>query len=141
MLRVCAALPPTPQTLSSLQPQPNPNHTTSQMTRPSFSHSSIHSILSFTDRQSDFAVPPRPFSSSFCLVEESRGSRGHMGSNHSSLFWLSPSLWLCGSDVATLPARCLGNKHIFNRPGPASAKATLLELRLTTSGQKSWTAI
>lgn len=64
-----------------------------------------------------------------------------MESNHSSLFWLSLSLWLCRSNVATLPARCLGNKHIFNHPGPLSAKATLVELHLTTSGQKSWTAI
>lgn len=64
-----------------------------------------------------------------------------MGSNHSGLFWLSLSLWLRRSNVATLPARCLGNKHIFNHPGPVSAKATLVEPRLTTPGQKSWTAI
>lgn len=29
-----------------------------------------------------------------------------------------PSPWLCRSNAATLPACSLGNKHIFNQPGP-----------------------
>jgi len=51
----------------------------------------------------------------------------------------TPSPWLCRSNAATLPACSLGNKHILNHSGPVSAKATLVEPHLTSSGQKSWT--
>lgn len=52
-----------------------------------------------------------------------------------------PSPWLCRCSAATLPACCLGNKHILNHPEALypRAKATLVEPRQTSSGQKSCT--
>lgn len=61
--------PPPPTALSRLQPQPNPNHTTSQTTRLPFSHSLsislIYSFLSFF-----LCCSSLPCSPSLCLISK-----------------------------------------------------------------------
>lgn len=91
-----------------------------------------------------FSLAPHPFFLFFAWQLKLRGQEGIWEAITVVCFGSltpTPSPWLCRSNAATLPACCLGNKHIFNHPGPASAKATLAEPCLTSSGQKSWTAI
>lgn len=91
-----------------------------------------------------FPLAPHPFFLFFAWQLKLRGQEGIWEAITVVCFGSltpTPSPWLCRSNAATLPACCLGNKHIFNHPGPASAKATLAEPCLTSSGQKSWTAI
>lgn len=78
-----------------------------------------------------------------CLAIETLRSGGHMGGNHSSLFWLplphtkfSAVQKQCRHLACSLPGK---QTHPQSPRGSVSAKATPVEPCLTSSGQKSWT--